>query len=247
MKAGRTIVVIEDDTDIFGTIKRGWPDPADTLVHRRCLSSSRALQGPKHDCVDAFIIDVRLPDGDGLSFAREMRAVTDAPIIMISGTGDSDFRAEAMYLGCDDYVMKPFSVRELHSRVVRAFRNGKPENGNADNDISHVGSRGEFEIGSVVVSSARRELLLDNHSVALTDAEFRIIEVLANRINQRCSREHIYIKALFRSAEKDDKTLDVYIGRIRNKIRTLDEESACYIHTVRGFGYMLSSSCTGPR
>ncbi|HTV68348.1 MAG TPA: response regulator, partial [Rhizobiaceae bacterium] len=114
------ILVIEDEPEICSTIRLGWPVPSDKLrfvsTYRQSLNLT---QSAELRFFDAVVLDIYLPDGDGMTILRTIRHSTDTPIILISGHGDAESRASAINAGADDYVMKPFSVRELQARVAR--------------------------------------------------------------------------------------------------------------------------------
>ncbi len=229
------ILVIEDDRLMHETLRKAWPNPADRL---RIVSSYRQSLKLIHSAelrfFDGALVDLHLPDGDGLTILRTIRANADIPIVLISGAGTADSRAEAIELGADDYVMKPFSIRELQARLARlvAVRERRAQNG----------ARPAFRLGQVVCDLPRRVLERDGREIGLTDAETRLLELLEKNTNRTCSKSFLYKNAFFREFDPADKTLDVYISRIRKKLAVLDHLSAGWIQTVRGYGYRVSET-----
>ena len=227
------ILVIEDDAAVCKTIRLAWPLSSDTL---RFVSTYRQSINIVHSAelrfFDGAIVDVNLPDGDGITILRTIRANADIPIVLISGLGSPDSRATAIDIGADDYVMKPFSVRELHARVARlvSVRRHRPD---LDRPVA-------FRMGNVVCDLQKRLLLFGERATTLTDAETRIIAYLHDNLNKNCSKPSIYKNAFFRIYNPNEKTLDVYIGRLRKKLGDLDPGSMTCIQTARGFGYKLN-------
>jgi DNA-binding response OmpR family regulator len=227
------ILVIEDDRLIAETIRQGWPVPGDNLRFVfTCAQALPLVYTAEVDFFDGIVLDIHLPDGDGLSILREIRSRTNVPIILISGTGSAESRADAIDLGADDYVMKPFSVRELQARIARHVKGRSA--------TYETGCRPNLAIGTIDCRLQERHLQFDDAVVPLTDAEARIIEQLHHNRNRSCSKSALYKHALFREFRHDDKTLDVYISRIRKKLGGLDEASASLLQTVRGLGYRLN-------
>jgi len=232
---GLDVLVIEDDPLIAKTIRLAWPVKTDRLRFTANYKQSLGLiHGAELRFFDGAIIDINLPDGDGLTILREIRSHSSIPVILISGTGSPDSRANAMDLGADDYVMKPFHVRELQARMARvvAARAVRPKSRR----------RATFLTGNVVCDLQRRTISFGESETSLTDTEARILGYLYQNLNQSCSRSMLYKHALFRPYNPEDKTLDVYISRLRKKIGELDKASAEFIQTARGAGYRLSEA-----
>jgi DNA-binding response OmpR family regulator len=231
--SGYDILVIEDDRLVAETIRLGWPVPSDRL---RFLSSYResilVVQSAEISGFSGAIIDVRLPDGDGLTILRTIRANTDVPIILISGQGTAASRADAIDLGADDYVMKPFHVRELQARMARLIRVRT-----AKTDRQR---RRTFLVGRVHCDLQKLTISLEGNEERLTDTEARLLEYLSQNRNRNCGRNELYKAVLFRPGDFDDRTLEVYVSRVRKKIGDLDKSSADLLQTVRGYGYRIA-------
>lgn len=229
------ILVIEDDALICRTIKGAWPIPSDTLhIVSTYAQSLNLIFGSELMLFDAVVLDIHLPDGDGLGILRTIRAHSSVPIVMISGSGTPDSRAGTFEVGADDYIMKPFSVRELQARVARLV---------AVRNAARIERRGAiFLIGSVECDLQTRQFRVDFEVQPLTDAEARILGYLHENAGRNCSKSAIYKHAFFRNYLPNDKTLDVYIGRIRKKLGALAIDSAGYLQTARGAGYRLEET-----
>lgn len=226
------ILIVDDDPLVRRLFQSGWPGTGDELRFAGSFKqASNLIASGEVANFDGVIIDMTLPDGDGLTLVRAMRAVCDTPIIMISGAGTSETRSTLIEEGADDYLLKPFTMRELHARLHRQHL--------VRNPVRPVTSAGQFPIGAVNCDPDMRQLAFGGATEALTGAESRLALQLYRRINLPCPKDLLYRSAFFKSFNPEDKTLDVYVSRLRKKIYTLDPASADRIKTVRGVGYSL--------
>jgi DNA-binding response OmpR family regulator len=227
------IMIIEDQRDVVEMLRLSWSDSRDRLD---CLATvrqaSRFIHSNELAAYDCILIDINLTDGSGLELLREARKRSDVPIIMISGAGDADSRADAISVGADDYVMKPFSVKELRARVHRLHE--------ARSGRSALRQSVVFKIGNIDCDIERLSLDFDGASRPLTALEGRILQVLHACAGEACPKSCIARQALFREYDPRDKTIDVYINRLRGKLAELDVASVDAIKTIRGVGYRLS-------
>ena len=124
------IVLLDDAWTVLETISPGWPDADDkTDLYNIFEAVKPLLYAPEFGSVDCVILDLQLPDASGSQVLTEIRRISDVPIIMLSGWGDTDFRAELINRGIDDYVLKPTSARELHARARRLVHRARPASG----------------------------------------------------------------------------------------------------------------------
>lgn len=231
--SGHDILVIEDDWLVAETIRLGWPIPSDRLHFLSNYRESVLItQSAEISRFSGAIIDVRLPDGDGLAILRTIRTNTDVPIILISGQGTAATRADAIDLGADDYVMKPFNVRELQARMARLIRVRLAKIDRQRRDT--------LLIGRVLCDLQKLTISTKEDNERITDTEARLLEYLHQNRNRNCGRTELYRAVLFRDADFEDKTLEVHISRVRKKIGSLDRPSAELLQTVRGYGYRLA-------
>ena len=178
---------------------------------------------------DLVILDVMLPGKSGLEIARDLRAASDVPIIILSARGDEVDRVLGLEFGADDYVTKPFSPRELVSRVKAILRRtGGPVDG-----------RALISIGDLQIDTLSRQVRVADTLVHLTSSEYRILLHLASHPGRAFSREAILSALWEESPVGDERAIDVHIHNIREKLEP-DPKSPTYILTVRGFGYRLS-------
>ena len=224
------LLVVDDEPRLVRTIELGWPDPQDEIVSafsyadvRGILHSSRLLD---FDCI---ILDLQLPDASGSTILSEIRERTSTPVIMLSAWGDTQFRADLIGAGADDYVMKPVGVKELHARVKRL----------AGRRASQAQAVASFDIGALSFDVQGRELRSGDRREPLTGAECSILSALALAMGGIVSREQLYLKGFGRVERQGEKSLEAYIGRLRRKLSDLGEDGARWIVTERGRGYRL--------
>lgn len=178
---------------------------------------------------DAVLLDLMLPMMDGLSVCRQLRTRSDVPILMLTARGEEADRVLGLELGADDYITKPFSPRELLARVHAAVRRARGLAG-----PTHV-----LSAGPLLLSIADQTATLHGRALNLTAYEFSILKVLAERRGRILSREQILELAKGNAEETFDRSIDVRISRLRQKLRD-DASTPSMIRTVRGVGYMLT-------
>jgi DNA-binding response OmpR family regulator len=220
------ILLVEDDTLVSRAIVRDWPVPSDQIdVAPTYAQCARAMASARIDEYDAVILDMNLPDGNAIQLISELRARSDMPAIVISGAGSPETRASTLDIGADDYLMKPFSIRELQARVARAVNRLRGHRKHSDLlDFD----RFQFDLVSKTLKAA-------NGQWRLTDLEFRLLSQLTSHVGKVFSRQQLCETACLRTYRPDDKTVDIYIARLRAKLAQIVEEEA--IETVRGVGY----------
>jgi OmpR family response regulator RpaB len=186
---------------------------------------------------DLVILDVMMPKMDGYGVTREIRRVSDVPIIILTALGDVSERITGLELGADDYVIKPFSPKELEARVKAVLRR------TVSKDITvPVGktTKNVITTGSIKIDTARRQVYRKNERIRLTGMEFSLLELLVNNSGQAYSRNEIlqHVWAYPPDHRIDTRVVDVHISRLRSKLET-DPANPELILTARGMGYMF--------
>lgn len=228
------LLIVEDDALVVGSLRAQWPEASGNLVVARSVAEvAPFVEDDRLSVFSAIIIDVNLPDGSGLVLIEEIRARSDIPILIISGSGDGMARTHAIEQGADDYLMKPFSMRELRARVTRLLAVEAPDRPPPALET--------FCIGAVACDLQRRVLQLGPAETPLTGVEARILEYMHANRNAYCSKTDICRHAIFRDYDPRDKTIEVYFSRLRRKLRSLDAASAGRIRTIRGRGYYFEA------
>lgn len=180
---------------------------------------------------DLVVLDIMLPGINGLDLLTGIRAERDLPVIMLTARADETDRVIGLELGADDYVIKPFSPRELTARIRSVLRRaGAPRE-----------PAGTIEAGNLTIDLASREVAVDGREAPLTVKEFDLLAFLAQSPRQVFSRSQLLHHVWDSSPEwQDPSTVTVHIRRIRNKIEP-DPEAPRYLVTVRGVGYRFES------
>lgn len=177
---------------------------------------------------DLVILDVMLPNKSGLDVAKDLRTESNVPIIMLSARGDEVDRILGLEFGADDYVVKPFSPRELVSRVKAILR--RVEGSGVD--------RVSIEIGELNIDTRARQVSISGQPIHLTTSEYGILLHLAKHPGTAFSRAEILQALWDESPVGDERAVDVHIHNIREKIEA-DHKNPVYLLTVRGYGYRL--------
>jgi DNA-binding response OmpR family regulator len=217
------IALVEDDDDLSGTLASALErDGFAVTVYR---TGRDGLDGVLGDPPDLILLDLNLPDLDGLSVCRELRdteAVHDLPIIMLTARVDESDRVLGLDLGADDYVTKPFSLRELRSRI-RALLRRRALDGGVPED--------EYSDARLTVRRGPMDVVVDGDEIRLTTREFELLWYLITTRPRVASRERILERVWGLSSEVETRTVDVHIRALRKKI---DQD---VVETVIGVGY----------
>jgi len=177
---------------------------------------------------DLVLLDVMLPDGDGRDLARRVRQGSDLPIVMLTARGEELDRVVGLEIGADDYVVKPFSARELTARIRAILRRGRGNN-----------RRGPIEIGHIRLDPASRTCSKDGNPIELAAREFDLLHVLMANAGDVMRREQIMDEVWDPHWFGPTKTLDVHISWLRKKLED-DPSSPRYITTIRGVGFRFA-------
>jgi two-component system, OmpR family, response regulator RegX3 len=227
----RTILLVEDEesitTPLVEALRR---EGFDTAVSGTAGESLALADRVKPDLV---LLDVMLPDGSGFDVCRELRARSRVPIIMLTARGEEADRVAGLELGADDYVVKPFSARELVARVRAVLRRA-----------AEAGERrveGATKIGDLRIDPARRSVSFRGEELELSRKEFDLLRLLIENAGSVVTRERLIDEVWDTNWFGSTKTLDVHVSGLRKKLED-DPGSPRYIHTVRGVGFRFSTA-----
>jgi DNA-binding response OmpR family regulator len=185
------------------------------------------LRALKTNPPDLVVLDIMLPDTDGLTICRRVRETSRIPIIMLTARGDVADRVVGLELGADDYLPKPFEPRELVARMQAVLRRGAPQ----DEEI--------VQVGPLEVNRTTRSASLNGHALALTTAEFELLGLLVRNRGRVLSRDRIMEALGGIDTESYDRSVDVLVSRVRQKLGD-DAKRSTFIRTVRGIGYSFT-------
>jgi two-component system response regulator RegX3 len=225
----RTILLVEDETSITEPLAEALRSEGfDTEV---AGTVAQALELARRD-PDLVLLDVMLPDGSGLDVCRELRSRSQVPIIMLTARGEESDRIVGLELGADDYVVKPFSAREVVARIRAVLRRA---------DAPEPTEDGPIEIGGLRLDPSRREALLAGEALELSRKEFDLLHLLMRNAGSVVSRERLIDEVWDPNWFGSTKTLDVHVSGIRRKLSD-DPSRPRYLHTVRGVGFRFSGA-----
>ena len=190
-----------------------------------------ALDLTQQELPDLVLLDVMLPDGSGYDVCRRLRERSRVPIIMLTARGEETDRIVGLELGADDYVVKPFSAREVAARIRAVLRR---------TDAS-VEREGPLEVGPLQLDPDRRSARLDGDELELTRKEFELLELLMREAGNVVSRERLIDEVWDVNWFGSTKTLDVHVSSLRRKLGD-DSADPRFIHTVRGVGFRFAAA-----
>jgi two-component system OmpR family response regulator len=217
-----TILVVDDEPNIADLVEL-YLRREGFRVHKSATGED-GVQAVTTQRPRLVVLDVGLPDIDGLEVCRRIRQSSSIPVIFLTARDTEVDRVLGLELGADDYVTKPFSPAELVARVKAVLR--RSEGGTAPAEI--------VQVGAVAIDSGRREVRVDGEPVAFTTKEFDLLKFLAERSGLALSRQQILDGVWGHDWFGDARTVDVHIAQVRKKV-----DAAVRIHTVRGVGYRL--------
>lgn len=230
----KKIALIEDDADLFHLLTYNLKKEGYQVVGQQ--TGKNALEFLRRERPDLLILDIMLPDSDGLDICRGVRSHAELaamPVIFLTARASESDRILGLELGANDYIVKPFSVRELIARVKVQFRT-QPVAGRV------------LKAGGLEVDPVRCVARLNGALLSLTATEFRLLEFLMARPGVVFSREQLLDSVWGQDRAVTDRTVDVYILRLRQKIEP-DPQNPIYIRSVRGFGYSFDeAAATAP-
>jgi DNA-binding response OmpR family regulator len=228
------LLVVEDEDDIVSLIERYFRNNGFRVTAARDGLAMREVLA--RQTIDVVLLDLGLPNEDGLELCRYLRSHWHGAIVMVTGRGDSVDRVVGLELGADDYVTKPFELRELLARVRSVLRRVRAP---APAAASQPGASIEF---SGFVLDLRRRALADpaGTEVALTTGEFDLLKVLVEHADRVLTRDQIMGYLHGRDAGPFDRAIDVQVGRLRRKLEA-DPSRPQLIKAVRGSGYIFAS------
>jgi DNA-binding response OmpR family regulator len=193
------------------------------------LDGLEALNRAANQTFDLIVLDVMLPKVDGFEVCRQLRARSSTPIIILTAKGEEFDKVLGLELGADDYITKPFSVREFRSRVKAVLR--RADRGREEDIVEEP-----IEEGDLLIDFERRSVHMDGSEVRLTYVEFEILAALARAPGRVFSRQALLERVWGDSAYRDPRTVDVHIRHLREKLEQ-DPKEPEYLFTVRGVGY----------
>jgi DNA-binding response OmpR family regulator len=224
---GSARILLVDDEQSIQTLL-SYPLRKDGYHVTSALDGSEALRRFEEGRFDLVILDLMLPQMGGVEVCRQLRSRSQVPIIMLTAKGSETDKVAGLEVGADDYITKPFSMREFRSRVKAALRRSR-----MGGDTSEDGA---IECGELTIDFDRRLVTLDAEEVKVTYVEFEILGALARSPGRVLTREILLEHVWGDSDYRDPRTVDVHIRHLREKLEK-DPKEPDYLFTVRGVGY----------
>ena len=229
MQRKRTVLLVEDEPSIVEPLAESLGrEGFDTKV---AGTVSEALELASQIDPDLVLLDVMLPDGSGFDVCRELRQTSQVPIIMLTARGEEADRIVGLELGADDYVVKPFSAREVVARIRAVLRR---------TDTSAPAEDTPIEIGELRLDPARRLVTLNGDSLELSRKEYELLKLLMENAGSVVKRERVFEEVWDTQWFGSMKTLDVHVSGLRRKLGD-DPSQPRFLHTVRGVGFRFAS------
>ena len=218
-----TILLADDDTELSGLLKEYFE--TEGFEVRLADDGRAALDEARKPGLDLVVLDVMMPEMNGMDVLKEIRKESRIPVIMLTARGDDMDRILGLELGADDYVPKPCNPRELLARIRAVMRR-------AQSTVDH----GVLKVDDLELKQSSRTLLKSGAAVELTSTEFSILQTLLQHQGEVVSKRDLYISALGREPAPHDRSVDMHVSNLRRKLG-LDQDGQNRIETIRGIGY----------
>ncbi len=233
-KRNEKVLIVDDEASIRRILETRFK----MLGYETAIASDgeEAIQLFDQFSPDIVILDIMMPKMDGYGVTKEIRKNNDTPIIILTALGDVSERITGLELGADDYVVKPFSPKELEARVKSILRRTYGKNGTTPTkETNHV-----IQVGHIKIDTSKRQVFRKNERVRLTGMEFSLLELLVTNSGVPYSRGEIlkHVWAYPEDHRIDTRVVDVHISRLRSKLEN-DISNPELILTARGIGYMF--------
>ncbi len=219
--------MVEDDDAIRSAVRRGLRE----LDHAVATAPNglTALEQVLRDRPEVVLLDLGLPDIDGLTLLSMIRTASDVPVIVITAQDDDPTMVRALDSGADDYVVKPFGTEQLAARIRAVLRRGRP---------GATAPAAPLRVGGLVIDERSRTVSLDGHPVELSRKEFDLLHLLASRAGEVVTKKEALAEVWQQAYGGSERTVDVHLSWLRRK---LGETAAAprYLHSVRGVGIRL--------
>jgi two-component system phosphate regulon response regulator PhoB/two-component system alkaline phosphatase synthesis response regulator PhoP len=228
----KTIVVIDDEKDILNALKIGLEKEG--YIFKGFTAPNKLFSFLSNNSVDLLILDIMLPESSGLDILKTFRKdakFEKTPIILLSAKSDEFDKVLGLELGADDYISKPFSLRELIARVKAALR--RNASGSTDAVLDKQESKNKTENSVLKIDRESFDVYVENKKVELTMSEFKLLELLTGRENKVFTREEILDHLWGEEKDVTDRTIDFHIKNLRKKLGRAGQR----IKNVRSIGY----------
>lgn len=224
---GIAVLLVEDDVKLARLTADYLQSHGVAVTH--CVEGEKGLEAALRSRFDVVLLDVMLPGKSGLDICRQLREQSDVPVILLTARDEEADRVLGLETGADDYLVKPYSPRELLARISAQVRRARGKVGP---------SKRKVQVGSLVVDPASHRATLGGKELSLTGYEFSLLRALAERAGRVLSREQLMELSGGSAEESFDRSIDVHVSRLRQKLGD-DSKRPRLLKTIRGVGYVL--------
>lgn len=224
MDSNVRVLIIEDEDKMRELMKIAFKK--ESFETFEAIDGKQGLNMFKSNPVDIVILDVMLPEIDGWTVCREIRRSSNVPIILLTARGEEFDKLFGFELGADDYIVKPFSPKELVARIKALLRRADNRNNDAASNL---------QLGEITINRLSREVTIDNQLINLTNKEYELLYFLATNPKIVFNREQLLLKVWGYEQYGDPRTVDTHIKKLREKLG----QHSNYISTIWGVGYKL--------
>jgi two-component system, OmpR family, response regulator len=232
------VTIVEDDPDVRAILARSLGADGFQVT---ALETGVGIEGIiTASPVDLVILDIGLPDIDGLTITQQIRRHSNVAIIIVSGRGDLADRVVGLEIGADDYVTKPFEPREMLARVRSVLRRSKQQSEGTSDSDTHL----RYGFCDLILDATAQSLHdAEGRPIGLTSGEFKLLETMVTRANRVLSRDQLMDACYGHNSPAFDRSIDVCVGRLRKKLQD-DPRNPNIIRTVRNGGYIFAARVT---
>jgi two-component system KDP operon response regulator KdpE len=222
------VLLVDDDSSLLRVVRLGLRASGHEVIV--ATSGEQGIAQAALGAPDVIVLDLGLPDMDGLVVCRRIRERSEVPIVVLSANDAEDRKVAALDEGADDYVTKPFGMAELEARIRTAIRHGKPESEGVPKTLA---------AGTLSLDVMLLEAHLDSATIKLTPKEFEVLAFLLRHVGTVCTHQMILDAVWGTPYARESQYLHVYINRLRRKI---GDAPGLLLKTVPGFGYVLTTA-----
>ncbi len=222
------ILIVDDDTELCSLLSQYLQSESFTVDC--CYEGNQGVKRALSVEYDVIVLDVMLPKMNGFEVLKAIRQHKQTPVLMLTARGDDIDRIVGLEIGADDYLAKPCNPRELIARIRAIIRRSERK----------PAQKSVITLGAITLDCTKRSVIIDDNELELTNAEFNILEMLIKSPGQAFSKEELTEYALGRKYTAFDRSIDVHISNLRNKVG-VNNDGNTLIKTVRGFGYLYDA------
>ncbi len=230
------ILIVEDDVNINNLINEALGKKKYECT--QAFSGSEALLRLQVEKFNLLILDLMLPGANGEEVLKKIRELNNIPVIVVSAKDELDTKVDVLAMGADDYITKPFEIKELEARVAVCLRRSRVNYGNAQNEIT-LSETDLISYKEITIDKNNYEVRVNGNIISLTRQEFRILELLMTYPGKVFTKQEIYDYAWEEYYVGVDKTINVHISNIRGKLKKYTDKE--YIETVWGIGFKMNN------